>query len=150
MTAPTSLVAVVALMGAAVRSGLDVRSALEQVGRACGGDAEALCAVAAALGTGAPWDDAWGTAPARLEVLARALAPAWHQGSSPVSALTSCADSLLDKASAAGEGAAAELGVRIALPLALCLMPAFVLTGVVPLLIALAGAVMSDSGGVAP
>src|SRR5680860_1872545 len=54
---------------------------------------------------------------------------------------------LLDGASAAGESAAAELGVRIALPLALCLMPAFILTGIVPLLVALAGSVMGDAGG---
>jgi pilus assembly protein TadC len=150
MTAPTSLVTVAALLGAAVGSGLDVRNALDHVGRACGEDAEALSAVAAALGMGVTWGDAWSAAPARFAVLARALSPAWHQGASPVSSLTALADSLLDKASAAGESAAAELGVRIALPLALCLMPAFVLTGIVPLLIALAGSVMSDAGVAAP
>ncbi len=150
MTEHTSLVAVCALLSAAVRSGLDVRSALDHVGGARSGDTEALCAVAAALGMGVTWDDAWSAAPSRFVGLARALSPAWHQGTSPVSSLTALADALLDRASAAGEGAAAELGVRIALPLALCLMPAFVLTGIVPLLIALAGTVMSDAGGVAP
>jgi tight adherence protein B len=150
MTAHTSLVAISALLGAAVRSGLDVRGALDHVGCACGGDAEALRAVASALGMGVMWDDAWSAAPSRFAGLARTLSPAWHQGTSPVSALTAFADALLDRASAAGEGAAAELGVRIALPLALCLMPAFVLTGIVPLLIALAGTVMSDTAGVAP
>jgi tight adherence protein B len=45
--------------------------------------------------------------------------------------------------------AAAELGVRLSLPLALCLLPAFVLVGVLPLLIAVGGAVVGEvsSGG---
>ncbi len=150
MTAPTSLVAVAALMGAAVHSGLDVRTALDDVGRACGGDVEDLRTVAAALGVGAAWEQAWSTAPPRFEGLARALSPAWHQGASPVDSLAALSDALLDRASAAGESAAAELGVRIALPLALCLMPAFILTGIVPLLLALTGTVMSDVGGFAP
>ncbi len=150
MTAPTSLVAVGALMGAAVRSGLDVRGALDHVGRACGGDAEPLCSVAAALGIGVTWDEAWLAAPDRFEGLARALAPAWHRGASPVESLAAWGEALLDRAGAAGESAAAALGVRIALPLALCLMPAFILTGIVPLLIALVGSVMSDVGGAVP
>lgn len=150
MTAPISLVAIGALMGAAVRSGLDVRGALDHVGRACGGDAESLCSVAAALGIGVTWEEAWRAAPVRFEGLARALAPAWHRGASPVDSLAALSEALLDSASTAGETAAAELGVRIALPLALCLMPAFILTGIVPLLIALVGSVMSDAGGAVP
>ncbi|MBC7298449.1 MAG: type II secretion system F family protein, partial [Demequina sp.] len=145
MTEPISLVAVAALTGAAVRSGLDVRGALDHVGRACGGDAQALCAVAAALGVGVSWEAAWDVTPSRFEALARALAPAWHRGASPVDSLAALNEALLDTASAAGESAAAELGVRIALPLALCLMPAFVLTGIVPLLVALAGSVMGGA-----
>lgn len=150
MTEHTSVVAVGALMGAAVRSGLDVRGALDHVGRACGGDVESLCTVAAALGFGVKWDEAWQGAPSRFDGLARALAPAWHRGASPVDALAALSEALLDGASAAGENAAAELGVRIALPLALCLMPAFILTGIVPLLVALAGSVMGDAGGAGP
>jgi len=150
VSASISLVAIGALMGAAVRSGLDVRSALDHVGRACGGDADSLCEVAVALGIGVNWDEAWRDAPLRFDGLARVLAPAWHRGASPVDALAALSEVLLDGASAAGECAAAELGVRIALPLALCLMPAFILTGIVPLLVALAGSVMGDAGGAAP
>ena len=50
----------------------------------------------------------------------------------------------------AGDKAAAELGVRLSLPLALCLLPAFVLIGVVPLLIAVGGAVVGDVSSGAP
>ena len=35
--------------------------------------------------------------------------------------------------------AASELSVRLTLPLALCLLPAFVVAGIVPLLVALIG-----------
>lgn len=144
MTAP-SVVTVAALLGAAVRSGLDVRNALDHVGRACGDDAESLCAVSDALAIGVEWDEAWRAAPARFAAVARALAPAWHRGASPVDSLAALSEALLDDASAAGDRAAAELGVRVSLPLALCLMPAFVLTGIVPLLVALSGSVMSGS-----
>lgn len=146
MTA-TSMVTVAALLGATVRSGLDVRSALDHVGRACGDDAESLCAVSDALAIGVEWDEAWTVAPARFARVARALAPAWHRGASPVGSLAALGEALLDNASAAGERAAAELGVRVALPLALCLMPAFILTGIVPLLVALSGSVMTGSAG---
>jgi hypothetical protein len=142
----TSLVTLCALMAAAVRSGLDVRSALDQVGRVSEGDAIALCEVANGLAAGVAWGDAWTLAPPRLWPLGRALAPAWERGSSPVEALDALADATLAKARVSGDAAAAELGVRLSLPLALCLLPAFVLVGVVPLLIAVGGAVV---GGIA-
>lgn len=145
-----SVVVLSALLGAAVRSGLDIRSALDHVGAGTGGDAASLCGVSAALGMGVEWNEAWGSAPARFEGLARALAPSWDRGSSPVDALAALSETLLDNAGAAGEAAAAELGVRIALPLALCLMPAFILVGIVPLLLALVGSVMTGPTGIAP
>jgi len=144
VSAGTSLVTLCALLGAAVRSGLDVRSALEHVGGVSDGDAVALREVANGLAAGVPWGDAWGLAPSRLWPLGRALGPAWERGSSPVDALDTLADATLAKARASGEMAAAELGVRLSLPLALCLLPAFVLVGVVPLLIAVGGAVVGD------
>ena len=147
MTGQVSVASVAALLGAALSCGLDVRSALEHVGRSTGGEAQALCGVAVALGQGVAWDAAWDASPERFQGLARALSPAWHQGTSPVTSLAALGDALVDRATAAGESAAAELGVRIALPLALCLMPAFVLTGIVPLLIALAGTVVGSAGG---
>ncbi len=150
MSTGTSLVTLCALLAAAVRSGLDVRSALEQVGRVAEGDAGALCEVANGLAEGVPWGDAWTLAPSRLWPLGRALGPAWERGSSPIEALDSLADATLAKARAAGDAAAAELGVRLSLPLALCLLPAFIVIGVVPLLIAVGGAVVGDVSGGGP
>lgn len=150
MSAGTSLVTLSALLAAAVRSGLDVRSALEQVGRVAQGDAVTLSEVATALTAGVPWGDAWKVAPSRLLPLGRALGPAWERGSSPIDALDALADATLNRARASGDAAAAELGVRLSLPLALCLLPAFVLVGVIPLLIAVGGAVVGDIGAGAP
>lgn len=150
MSTGTSVVTLCALLAAAVRSGLDVRSALEHVGRVADGDAAALSDVAAGLAEGVPWSDAWALAPTRLWPLGRALGPSWQRGSSPIEALDSLADATLAKARAAGDAAAAELGVRLSLPLALCLLPAFILVGVVPLLIAVGGAVVGDVGGGGP
>jgi hypothetical protein len=150
VNAGTSLVTLCALLAAAVRSGLDVRSALDHVGRVCEGDAHALCEVANGLAAGVPWSDAWTLASPRLWPLGRALAPAWERGASPVDALDALADATLAKARASGDKAAAELGVRLSLPLALCLLPAFVLIGVVPLLIAVGGAVVGDVSRGAP
>lgn len=146
MTSSTSLVTLCALLGATVRSGLDVRSALDEVGRVADGDADSLSQVAAALSRGVGWDEAWTRAPGRLAPLARALLPAWERGASPVEALESLAEASLARAKAAGEAAGAELGVRLSLPLALCLLPAFVLVGIVPLLIAIGGSVVGSVG----
>lgn len=150
MSAGTSLVTLCALLAAAVRSGLDVRSALEQVGKVAEGDAAALGEVANGLAAGVPWRDAWTLAPSRLWPLGRALGPAWERGSSPIDVLESLADATLAKARASGDAAAAELGVRLSLPLALCLLPAFILVGVVPLLVAIGGAVFGDVRGGGP
>ncbi len=150
MSTGTSMVTLCALVAAAVRSGLDVRSALEHVGRVAEGDAVALRDVAEALTGGMPWTDAWALAPARVWALGRSLRPAWERGSSPIDALDALADATLAKARASGDAAAAELGVRLSLPLALCLLPAFVLVGIVPLLIAVGGAVIGDIGGGMP
>lgn len=147
MSEATSVVTVCALLGATVRSGLDVRSALEQVGRVADGDAGRLAEVAASLSAGGSWVEAWSEAPARFSPVARALGPAWERGASPIDALETLAATLLARARAAGDAASAELGVRLSLPLALCLLPAFVLVGIVPLLIAVGGAVVGDMSG---
>ncbi|NTV39748.1 MAG: secretion system protein [Demequinaceae bacterium] len=150
MRSGTSLVTLCALLAAAVRSGVDVRSALEQVARVADGDAKALGEVANGLAAGVPWGEAWTLAPSRLWPLGRALGPAWERGSSPVDALDALADATLARARAAGGAAAAELGVRLSLPLALCLLPAFILVGIVPLLIAVGGSVVGDVAGGGP
>jgi len=129
-----------ALAEAAVGAGLDLRSAIEAVGMAVGGDEGAeLVGVARALASGATWDAAWAEAGPSIEPLGRALRSSWTAGASPVPVLAAARESAIERARAEAERAAAVLGVRVALPLALCLLPAFVVVGVVPLLLAVAG-----------
>lgn len=140
------VVVVLALTRAVIVAGADVRSALVQVAVALEGvdaDGEALRTVARRLTLGLPWEEAWEGAPARLAYVERSLALAWRTGSSPVQALDAAAAALTRQSRRAGERVAAELGVRLTVPLSLCLLPAFVLTGIVPLLLALARGVLA-------
>ena len=128
------------LIDAALESGVDVRSALRHAGTAWAGHGVGLVAVAEALGARS-WQEAWSSAPEELAVVERALRGAWAWGSSPhrtIAAVRHAADSAAQTAS---DHAVGELGVRLALPLTLCLLPAFVLVGLVPMVIAVAGSV---------
>ncbi|MCJ7827246.1 MAG: hypothetical protein MUP36_03290, partial [Demequinaceae bacterium] len=125
-----------ALMEAAVGSGLDIRSALADVGWAIEPGGEWLTRVAEALGRGDPWSEAWeGAGHPAIE---RALKSSWHRGASPVATLRATREAIVEKGREDAEREAGRLGVGATLPLALCLLPAFVVIGVVPLVVALA------------
>ena len=126
------------LVAAALRSGAAVPRALLACADALGGaDGVALTAVAAALRLGAPWGQAWAGVPPRLDVVGRALRPAWEEGAAPGDALRAAGDALRRERRDAARVAAARLGVRLVLPLGTCFLPAFVLVGLAPVLIAL-------------
>ncbi|HLS62206.1 MAG TPA: type II secretion system F family protein [Ruania sp.] len=91
--------------------------------------------VVTALRLGASWTEAWQGAPAEQRDLRRALGPAWVDGVSPVPLLRQAAESIRARRTARAREAAARLGVRLVLPLGLCLLPAFVLLGLVPVLL---------------
>jgi len=126
-----------ALLAAALDAGASVPGALRDVGDALDVDALRACGAAWARGQDArdppePW-----------RALVRALRPAWVSGASAGPALRAAAEAQARRARADAAVAAAELGVRVALPLTLCLLPAFVLVGVVPLVLAVAGGVLT-------
>lgn len=126
------------LLAAAVRAGASVPRALETVGAAVGGaDGEGLRRAGAALVLGATWDAAWSGAPRRLDVVRRALRPAWVHGAGPVQSLRAAGESLRQERTAAARTAAARLGVQLVLPLGACFLPAFVLVGLLPVLLSL-------------
>lgn len=108
-----------------------------------------LSAVAAALDVGSPPAEAWslfgGAAPEDpLGPAARALARA-AEGGAPVAAAVSrlAADARAD-AAARGEEAARRVGVLAVAPLGLCFLPAFVLLGVVPVVVGLAAPLLAS------
>lgn len=147
------VVGVAALLAATIAAGADVRGALAAVSLCCaaaeGQEAtRELERVAAALAVGVPWSEAWDGVPQPLRSLEAPLVAAWNEGSSPVEPLWAFVDARLEAAAVAGQRAAAELGVRLALPLALCLLPSFVLVGVVPLVLAVASTVVGTTQGV--
>lgn len=140
--APAALV--LALVEAAVASGLDIRTAIAEVGRAMGAEGEALSSVADRLTQGEGWSAAWGEAGGRLWPLERALRSSWFRGASPAPTLRAAREAIVEKGREEAEREAARLGVGATLPLALCLLPSFVVVGVIPLVVAMASGISSE------
>jgi pilus assembly protein TadC len=133
---PVDVAVVLALLDAAIGSGAGVPRALAAVGRAVGGpDGQALARASAALVLGAGWATAWAGVPVRLRPVADCLAPTWTTGSAPGPALRAAATAVLRERRTVAREAAGRLGVRLVLPLGLCFLPAFVLVGLVPVLV---------------
>jgi tight adherence protein B len=128
---------------AAMIAGADVASALAGVAmalepeRELADDATRMRTVALALAAGTPWAEAW--ANSRLSELEKALALPWERGAHAAPILFAAAEAAALDRRRRAQIAASELAVRLTLPLALCLLPAFVLAGIVPLLVALVG-----------
>ena len=103
-----------------------------------------LLGVAASLAVGVPPSEAWlalaGTRPDDpLAPAARALARAAEGGAPVATAVSRLAAETRAAARSRGEQAARRVGVLAVAPLGLCFLPAFVLLGVVPVVIGLAG-----------
>lgn len=78
-----------------------------------------------------------------MAVLGRTMARAVETGASVSGALHRLADDLVDAARLETESRARSVGVRAAAPLGLCLLPAFVLVGVVPLVAGAVGSLLA-------
>ena len=139
------LPALVELTAAGLEAGLAVPGALDlAVSALPGAGADALGPIAARMRLGLPDQQVWVTPEVGpvLGPLARALARAQMSGASVAAATRQLADDLAGEARREVEDRARAVGVRAALPLGLCLLPAFVVLGVVPMV---AGAVGSIS-----
>lgn len=129
---------VLELVAAALRAGAGVPRALEAAGVAVGGpDGAVLTRAAHALVLGATWERAWSGAPPVLTPMVRALQGAWQDGAAPGEALRAAGEEVRHEQRSGARTAAARLGVRLVLPLGTCYLPAFVLVGLVPVLLAL-------------
>lgn len=138
--AAADLPALVALFAAGLRAGAPSASALE---RACaalpGAAADRLAPVRARLHLGVAPQTVWADL-ASDEVLAplgRALARAHRTGAPVASVVDDLAAELASRARAGVEDRARAVGVRAALPLGLCLLPGFLLLGIVPVVASL-------------
>lgn len=124
------------LVAAACESGASVPRTLGGVGAAVGGRRGAgLAEAGSRLVGGAPWAMAWAALPPGLSPVAEALRPAWEDGASPVAAVRAAARARRRAHHARALAAAERLGVQLLLPLALCHLPAFVVLGIVPVLV---------------
>ncbi|MET8147376.1 type II secretion system F family protein [Actinoplanes sp. NPDC005259] len=133
------------LLAAALRAGAPVDRAVSAVAEALGGPlGERLDRVGRSLRLGADHPEAW----AHLADVAgadRLIASAVRSsasGGALARALTRLADDLRGDRAAAADAAARRAGVLIVLPLGLCFLPAFVLAGLVPVVVAVLGDVL--------
>lgn len=128
------------LVAAVLRSGASVPASLESLGMAVGGSSGHELAVAARmLRFGSAWPEAFAQVPAEWAPVTGALRLAWTDGVAPDSMLAATAGALRASRAARAREEAERLGVRLVLPLGLCLLPAFVLIGLVPVMIATGG-----------
>lgn len=135
---------VVALLAAALRSGAGSAEAVELVCRALPGAAvERLVPVAARLRLGGDPAAIWAALAddPDLAALGRTLARAQRTGAPIVAAVERLGTELARRARAEVEDRARAVGVRAALPLGLCLLPSFLVLGIVPLAVSLASAI---------
>jgi Flp pilus assembly protein TadB len=130
------------LLAAALGAGCPPVVAVAAVADAIGGPlGKALATAAATARIGAEPARAWAgmAADPGLRPLARALTAATGRGTSPVQVLERVAEDARDTARRAAEARARSLGARAAAPLGLCFLPAFVLVGVVPIVVTAGG-----------
>ena len=133
------------LLAAALRAGAPVDRAVSAVAEVLGGPlGERLDRVARSLRLGADPPEAWSHL-AGITGADRLIAAAIRSsasGGALSGACTRLADDLRADRAIAAEAAARRAGVLIVLPLGLCFLPAFLLAGLVPVVIAVLGDVL--------
>lgn len=130
------------LLAAALTAGAPVDRAVTAVAQALTGPlGERLARVGRSLRLGADPPEAWSHL-ADVTGAARLIAAAVRSsgsGSGLARALTRLADDLRADRDVRAEAAARRAGVLVVLPLGLCFLPAFLLAGLVPVVVALLG-----------
>ncbi|MEU1842479.1 type II secretion system F family protein [Micromonospora sediminicola] len=133
------------LLAAALRAGAPVDRSALAVAEALGGPlADRLGRVGRTMGLGGTAAEAWAhlRTVVGAESLVRAAVRSSNSGAALAGALTRLADDLRAERSIAAEAAARRAGVLIVLPLGLCFLPAFILAGLVPVIVAVLGDVL--------
>ena len=133
------------LLALALRGGVGLLEAVEAVGARLEDPLGAhLLTVAAAQRWGVDSADAWASVPPAWQPAARALRMAATAGIAPAEVLEQASQEIRRAEEQRLEVATARLGVRVVLPLGLLFLPAFVLTTVVPIVMALAAQVLGQ------
>ena len=132
------------LFAATLRAGSEPLSGLARVCAALPGPAaDRLVPVVEQARWGAAGVEAWSVVADDQELapLARAMVRSQVSGASVVQSVERLADELQRESLARAEDAARQVGVAAAIPLGACLLPAFMLLGVVPTVASLFGSV---------
>jgi Flp pilus assembly protein TadB len=128
------------LLAAALRGGATPAAGVRMAcGALPGAAADRLVAVTDRLELDVDPERVWMTLADDLDLapLGRALARSHRTGAGVVSTIEKLADELGRSATAQVEERARAVGVRAALPLGLCLLPSFLLLGIVPLVVSM-------------
>lgn len=140
------LTLVLEMMAVSLRQGASIPHALAGVGRTLGGAyAEVLIRVARLLRDGNDWYLAWSQAMRHpllgksMTVLSGCLESSWRRGTSPLNRMETTIEQLERQARSGLEQETARLSIRMLVPTGLCILPAFVLIGVIPCIAAFAG-----------
>ncbi|MER7455655.1 type II secretion system F family protein [Micromonospora sp. NPDC126480] len=133
------------LLASAMRAGAPVDRSVLAVADALDGPlAQRLTRVGRLLRLGADPEEAWATLDVvrGAERLTAAALRSAASGAALAGALTRLADDLRADRATAAETTARRAGVLIVLPLGLCFLPAFILAGLVPVIVAVLGDVL--------
>jgi Flp pilus assembly protein TadB len=127
------------ILAAALAAGIPIPSATQAVGAAVSEPARtALLSVVRAQQLGADPVETWRTSPEPLRPIGHALARTQQTGASVSDVLHGLAEDARRHHRTLVEVAARTAGVRAVAPLAACFLPAFLLLGVVPVVVTLA------------
>ncbi len=127
------------ILAAALAAGVPIPGATKAVGAAVAEPAgTVLTAIARAQDFGADPVETWRTAPEPLRPIGHALARTQRTGASVSDVLHGLAEDARRQQRTLVEVAARTAGVRAVAPLAACFLPAFLLLGVVPVVVTLA------------
>jgi Flp pilus assembly protein TadB len=133
------------LLSAAVHAGIPLGRGIDAVATALGGPlGERLQTCRQVELRGGDPSQAWQPLiddPTTAE-LARLIAESAVRGTAPAAALSALAADLRTQARLTADGVARSLGARVAAPLGLCFLPAFLLLGVVPMVAAAAATLL--------
>ena len=136
------------LLAACLVGGATTGAAVDAVARALPGPCgNRLGRVAAGLAVGSPPSEAWralGDGPGPAGAAARALARAAEGGAPVAAGVLRVAEDARREAHGRAERAARRAGVLAVGPLGLCFLPAFLLLGVLPAIIGLAGPLLAS------
>jgi len=132
------------LVVVALRAGLPLPEAEEEVGAAVGGPlGSALRAAGRSGRLGAPARAAWGAGGSpELDRVVRTVARCGDSGAAIAAALARLAEDLRQERTSEADQAARRAGVLVVLPLGLCFLPAFLCLGVVPVVLGIARTVL--------